>query len=174
MKTKPRIKVFFVDDDPVYLQVLEKTMKDSLYYDVDVSTYPSAAECLDCMNKNKPDVVVLDYHLNSVDKEAINGVEALRRIKKHNPSVNVIMLSEQERIDVAINSMKYGAYDYIVKNENAFIRTQNAIRNVVEKVKLESVARQAKWLSYGVIGLIAVVMITVFIYSKLHPGFCGS
>ena len=84
-----------------------------------------------------PDVVVLDYYLNSVDKTAIDGLETLDRIKEINPNIPVIMLSAQDKIEVAVNCMKHQSYDYIVKSETAFIRLQKAITTIFHYQKIE-------------------------------------
>ena len=84
-----------------------------------------------------PDIVILDYHLNSINKKAINGLEALDKIKALNPQIPVIMLSSQDKIDVAVNCMKHQAFDYIVKSETAFIRLQKAITSIFHYQKIE-------------------------------------
>ena len=84
-----------------------------------------------------PDIIILDYHLNGIQKNAINGIETLDRIKKINPDIPVIMLSSQDQIEVAVNCMKHLAYDYIVKSETAFIRLQKAITFIFHNQKIE-------------------------------------
>src|SRR6185437_6639103 len=79
-----------------------------------------------------PDIVVLDYHLSSSKPGAQNGVDILKTIKEKYPDTNVIMFSGQDKIEVAIDSMKYGAYDYVVKGETAFSRMENVINKVSE------------------------------------------
>jgi DNA-binding NtrC family response regulator len=72
-----------------------------------------------------------------VDENAINGLETLDRIKSFNPQIPVIMLSSQDKIDVAVNCMKHQAFDYIVKSETAFIRLQKAITTIFHYQKIE-------------------------------------
>src|SRR5436190_23935051 len=78
----------------------------------------------------EPDIIILDYHLDSINAEAMNGLQVLKKLKDHFPHVPVIFLSSQEKSEVAANTMKYGAYDYIVKNENAFHRLEIILNNV--------------------------------------------
>ena len=85
----------------------------------------------------KPDVIILDYHLDSVEKNAMNGIETLDKIKAFNPNIPVIMLSSQDKIEVAINCMHHKAFDYIVKSETAFIRLQKAINTFFQTQKIE-------------------------------------
>ncbi|MFN8142804.1 MAG: response regulator [Bacteroidia bacterium] len=78
----------------------------------------------------KPPIpVVLDYHLDSSDPTAMNGLQVLKKIKEQFPEVPVIFLSGQEKAEIAANTMKYGAYDCVVKNESAFHRLE--IRQVI-------------------------------------------
>jgi DNA-binding NarL/FixJ family response regulator len=62
----------------------------------------------------------LDYHLNSVQKDAANGMEILQVIKKYFPAAHVIMLSSQERYSLALQTIQKGAEQYVVKDEDAF------------------------------------------------------
>jgi DNA-binding NtrC family response regulator len=101
-----------------------------------IQTYATGELCLENLSQN-PDVVILDYHLNSVDKNAINGLETLDRIKKANQAIPVIMLSSQDKIEVAVNCMKHQAFDYFVKSETAFIRLQKAITTIFHYQKIE-------------------------------------
>ena len=67
----------------------------------------------------------------------MNGIETLDKIKAYNPDIPVIMLSSQDKIDVAINCMHHKAFDYVVKSETAFIRLQKAINTFFQTQKLE-------------------------------------
>ena len=67
----------------------------------------------------------------------MNGIETLDKIKAVNPGIPVIMLSSQDKIDVAINCMHHKAFDYIVKSETAFIRLQKAITTIFHTQKIE-------------------------------------
>jgi len=84
-----------------------------------------------------PDVIILDYLLNGVDKNAMNGIETLDKIKAYNPDIPVIILSGQDKIDVAIDCMHHRAYDYVVKSETAFMRIQKIITNIFRYQKME-------------------------------------
>ena len=129
MKKAPKVNMFLVDDDPMYLKTLENSfLKESGHYNAKVQTFLTGDECLKNLHL-KPDVIVLDYYLNGFSPKAVNGLEILKKVKKMNAKIQVVMLSGQDKIDIAVNSMKYGAFDYIVKNESAFVRTQNVINN---------------------------------------------
>ena len=129
-----KILLFLVDDDPLFLKSLEIEFGDNT--ESVVQTYATGELCLENISQN-PDVVILDYHLNSIDKNAINGLETLDRIKKTNQAIPVVMLSSQDKIEVAVNCMKHQAFDYIVKSETAFIRLQKAITTIFHYQEIE-------------------------------------
>jgi len=129
-----KILLFLVDDDALFLKSLEIEFGDNTQSVL--QTYATGELCLENISQN-PDVVILDYYLNSIDKNAINGLETLDRIKKANQAIPVIMLSSQDKIEVAVNCMKHQAFDYIVKSETAFIRLQKTITTIFHYQKLE-------------------------------------
>ena len=67
----------------------------------------------------------------------MNGIQTLDKIKTLNPGIPVVMLSSQDKIEVAINCMHHKAFDYIVKSETAFLRLQKVISTILETQKLE-------------------------------------
>ncbi|MES2852113.1 MAG: response regulator, partial [Bacteroidota bacterium] len=66
-----------------------------------------------------------------------NGIETLDKIKAFNPEIPVVMLSSQDKIEVAINCMHHKAVDYVVKSETAFVRLQKIITSVFKYQKME-------------------------------------
>jgi two-component system OmpR family response regulator len=134
MENERKILIFLVDDDALYLRSLEIEFTDST--ESEVKTFATGELCLENISQN-PDVIVLDYNLNSINANAINGLETLDRIKTAYPGIPVIMLSSQDKIEVAVNCMKHQAFDYIVKSETAFIRLQKAITTIFHYQKIE-------------------------------------
>src|SRR5450759_578608 len=134
MNRDKKILIFLVDDDALFLKSLENEFTQNT--ESAIKPFPTGEICLENISQN-PDVVVLDYYLNSVDKTAIDGLETLDRIKEINPNIPVIMLSAQDKIEVAVNCMKHQSYDYIVKSETAFIRLQKAITTIFHYQKIE-------------------------------------
>jgi len=129
-----KILIFLVDDDALFLKSLEIEFSDNT--GSELKTFSTGELCLEKISQN-PDVVILDYHLDSIDKNAVNGLQTLDRIKDINPLIPVIMLSSQDKIEVAVNCMKHQAFDYIVKSETAFIRLQKAITTIFHYQKIE-------------------------------------
>jgi two-component system, OmpR family, response regulator len=134
MNNDNKIKLFLVDDDAVFLKTLEIELLQ--HADFSIETFATGELCMQNLSHN-PDVIILDYHLDGIDKTAMNGVETLDRIKSFNPDIPVIMLSSQDKIDVAINCMHHRAFDYVVKSETAFLRLQKIITTIFRYKKME-------------------------------------
>jgi two-component system OmpR family response regulator len=157
--------VFLVDDEPIQNEMLKDFLSERYTYDIRV--FESGEEALANMHLN-PEIVVLDFHLNAHLENAKNGVDVLKEIKDKYPETQVIMLSGQDKIDVAVDTMKYGAFDYIVKGESAFSRIENVINNASEIHKLKVVNEGYKrtiTLLTIVIGLI-IIGALFFIFVK--------
>jgi two-component system, OmpR family, response regulator len=134
MTTEKKILVFLVDDDPLFLKSLEIEFRQNT--GSAIRTFVTGELCLENISLN-PDIIILDYHLDGVKKNAINGLETLDRIKAINPKIPVIILSSQDKIEVAVNCMKHQAFDYFVKSETAFLRLQKAITTIFHYQKIE-------------------------------------
>jgi DNA-binding NtrC family response regulator len=129
-----KIKLFLVDDDAVFLKSLEIDFLQRA--DFNIETYATGELCLSYL-KHNPDVIILDYFLDGIVKNAMNGIETLDKIKAFNPDIPVVMLSSQDKIDVAINCMHHRAFDYVVKSETAFMRLQKIITTIFRYKKME-------------------------------------
>jgi two-component system OmpR family response regulator len=129
-----KIKLFLVDDDAVFLKSLE--IDFLLQADFAIETFATGELCIANLSQN-PDVIILDYLLDGIDKNAMNGIEVLDKIKAFNPDFPVVMLSSQDKIEVAINCMHHKAYDYVVKSETAFLRLKKIITTIFHYQKVE-------------------------------------
>ncbi|TDE44409.1 response regulator [Flavobacterium rhamnosiphilum] len=133
-KNENKIKIFLVDDDALFLKSLEIEFLENA--DFTVETYATGELCIDNISNN-PDVVILDYQLDGIVENAMNGIETLDKIKAFNPEIPVVMLSSQDKIEVAINCMHHKAFDYVVKSETAFVRLQKIITTIFKYQKME-------------------------------------
>ena len=134
-----KIHLFLVDDDALFLKSLEIEFHHHTEYTVE--TFATGELCVENLSHN-PDVIILDYHLNGIDKNAMNGIETLDKIKALNPDVPVVMLSSQDKIDVAISCMHHRAFDYVVKSETAFLRLQ---KNITAFFHYEKIEKELNW-----------------------------
>jgi two-component system, OmpR family, response regulator len=129
-----KIKIFLVDDDALFLKSLQIEFME--HADFAIETFATGELCMESLSHN-PDVIILDYYLDGIDKTAMNGMDTLDKIKAVNPDIPVIMLSSQDKIEVAINCMHHKAFDYVVKSETAFVRLQKNISNIFRYKKIE-------------------------------------
>ncbi|MCG3204165.1 MAG: Regulatory protein AtoC [Elusimicrobia bacterium] len=104
MSSKGRILV--VDDEPQVGMIFSKVLQSVGY---EVVAAESGEEAVKKM-QTKPDVVFLDIKLPGMD-----GVETLRRIRKNSPDVPVVMMTAYQTVDSAVESMRLGACDYLIK-----------------------------------------------------------
>ncbi len=99
--------VLFVDDEVEFLDTLLKRMKKR---NVNVSGVKSGEEAIKFVDQEQVDVVVLDVRMPGMD-----GIETLRQLKKRDPLIEVIMLTGHASVEVAVEGMELGAFDYLMK-----------------------------------------------------------
>lgn len=127
MSEKP-FKIFVVEDDEWYNRLLVHNL--SLIPDYDIQSFSTGKDCLDNLNQ-EPDVITLDYRLPDM-----KGLEVLKQIKEINEDIQVILISEQDDIEVVVDLLRHGAYDYIVKSRDIKERLLNTINNIRKGSKL--------------------------------------
>jgi len=126
--------IFLVDDDPIFLKVLATQFIEQTPYQIKI--FETGEECLENLSLN-PFIIFLDYYLNPNNSKASNGLTILDKIKIFDTKLQVVMLSSQDRIEVAVNCMRHDSFDYIIKSEATFMRTQKAITALLNQRKLE-------------------------------------
>ncbi len=152
--------IFIVDDDPMQAMMLQDYL--SKYSTFDVKIFHSGEECLKNLSLD-PQIIFLDYNFDKIGKDAMNGTEILKEIKATKPETEVVMFSGQDKIEVAVNAMKYGAFDYIVKSESAFHRSENVIFNIIKRMKLQGEAKLYKRLTlvFGIAFALAIMAVII-------------
>jgi len=135
MKTKTdQPLIFIVDDDEAFTKLVKKELLKADYINTEI--YSKGSECIENLSK-VPDIVFLDYTL----EPEMNGLDVLRKIKETNKGIYVIMFTAAERIELAIDSLRMGAYDYVIKNENSFIKIINRIKKIIKEKQLYEKSR---------------------------------
>jgi two-component system, NtrC family, response regulator AtoC len=115
-------KIFVVEDNEWYNKLLVHHL--SLNPDYQVESFFTAADFLKELGK-APDVVTLDYRLPDM-----LGTDVLEKIKEENDDIQVILISEQDDIQVVVDLLKHGAYDYILKSNDIRERLLNTVSNI--------------------------------------------
>jgi two-component system, NtrC family, response regulator AtoC len=131
--------IFIVDDEQAISKLLSYWAKDKWKYQVD--TFATAEDALRNLGK-KPDVILLDIMLPGMD-----GIETLKRIKQTEEDLPVLMLSAQGSIEVAVEALRYGAFDYFTKpidQQKLELAIKNAIRNYDLTKELKNLKENVK------------------------------
>ncbi|HRP89196.1 MAG TPA: response regulator [Edaphocola sp.] len=166
MAISENLDLFLVDDEPIQNEMLKDYLSERFTYNIQV--FENGEDALAKMAVS-PRIVILDYHLNSQNSKAKNGVEILKEMKEKHPETEIIMLSGQDKIDVAIDTMKYGAFDYVVKGESAFNRIENIINKVSEMNKLKVLNEGYKRTITLLTIVIGLIIIGALVYGYLNP-----
>jgi len=111
MKISDKLKIFIVDDDPFFRHLVEHDLKERGFQQIEL--FANGEDCVNNLDM-MPDIIILDYEM-----EQLNGLDVLRRIIRFDPNILVLFLTAQKQLQVAIDSLKYGAFDYIEKSNHA-------------------------------------------------------
>lgn len=129
MANNKPLKIYVVEDDEWYCNFLEYNLK--LNEDNHVSKFYNAKDFLKALTQETPDVVTLDYSLPDMD-----GDEVLKRIKEHHEDIYVLAVSGQEDVSTAVDLMRNGAYDYLIKDDDTRDRLFYMITRIRANIEL--------------------------------------
>lgn len=129
-------KIFIVEDDPWYGEILEYHL--SLNPDYQVEKFTSGSDCLKNLQQ-RPNLITLDYTMPDM-----NGSELFKKIRQVLPDVPVIMISAQKNVGVAVDMLKLGISDYLVKNDDTKDLLWNAIIRIRETQNLKKEVEQLR------------------------------
>jgi two-component system, NtrC family, response regulator AtoC len=115
-------KIFVVEDDEWYNRLLVHNL--TLNPDYEVLSFGNGTDCLSNLYQ-APDLITVDYRLPDM-----KGLELLQKIKQYNQNIEVVLISEQDDIEVVVDLLKHGAYDYIVKSRDIRERLLNTVSNI--------------------------------------------
>jgi len=124
MKTQ-QTNLFIVDDDELMVTALKQHLSKKFGEGIQISTFNDGDSCLQKVNKDT-DIVILDYFM-----EGKNGLEVLKSIKSINPKTEVIMLSSNDDIALAVETFREGAKDYVIKGPGSWTTLVKGITYIV-------------------------------------------
>lgn len=124
--------IFIIEDDLFFAEILQQSVLFE-YNDAKVKTFDNSFDALEAIQVELPDIITVDYNLPD-----IKGTELINAIQAKNNEIPIIAISGQEDIATAVEMLKVGAFDYIVKNIDAGNRLNNAIRIIQERKELEA------------------------------------
>jgi len=127
MASEP-FRIFIVEDDIIFAKIISHHLSLNPEYEVEI--FPDGKSLVKNLYKN-PALISLDYNLPDM-----TGLDVLKQIKEFNPDTPVVIVSGQQDVATAIELLKKGAYDYILKDQDTKERMWNITKNIRENVAL--------------------------------------
>lgn len=125
MKKQNIKRTFIVDDDPFWTAMLSQMLTDLGYENI--VTFGNGKDCVNNLHLN-PSLVFLDYQMEDMD-----GLEVLQKVKSYYPGIGVVFCTAHEDLSVAVNAMKNGSFDYLLKSNATKKEVASIIDNMGEK-----------------------------------------
>ncbi len=112
--------IFIVEDNLLYQQLIARELES---FGGQLFFYTSGEHCVANLNR-KPSIVVLDYNLDG----EINGLETLEEIRKFDPSIFVVLFSNQKEVCSCENQQRYGSFDFLEKKDHSFFMLKQLLQ----------------------------------------------
>lgn len=144
--------IFVVEDDILYLNLINKELEKMGY--TNVSSFSTGRDAMNNLDR-KPDIALLDYFL----EKDFTGMDILKKIQKRFPDTQSIFLTASDDVNIAVDTMRNGAYDYIVKGDTAFIRIRHLLKKISEENERKAKSRSI--IRFQIIVIIAIILISL-------------
>lgn len=143
MKKTNQKTIFIVEDNKVFTLALKADIESAFKnMPINIQSFETGEECMEKFKDENPQIVILDYNLNSQYPDAVDGIKVLDWIKKSNSETNVIMLTGDDSLDIALKSFKHGASDYVVKTETKFRKINYSLTNLFKVMEAKNDAKK--------------------------------
>lgn len=166
MSNNKNCLIYVVEDSKGYNKLITDYLKTKNYNNV--KSFYTSDECIRSLKGGKyPDIVLQDYYMDK-----LNGVDILNKVKKLHPGSEFIFLTGNESTEVVVNSIKHGAFDYIIKNEFAFEKVIDKIEKITRIKELEKDNKQIRRykIAFG-IAILLIIIVSYFSFVVDVPGF---
>lgn len=172
MSTKKQTNIFIIDDNKVLSLALKADIEVSFEETpLHIQTFETGEACMKSFKEENPQIVILDYHLNSINPKAADGIKVLDWIKKENHDTNVIMLTSDDHLEIAVQSFQHGAADYVVKTETQFKKINYSLSNIFKMIKAKNEAKKYKMITIGVAIYFVIMVFILIIVQTYYPEF---
>jgi DNA-binding NtrC family response regulator len=148
--------IYVVDDDVPLNNLLCSFLKKHGFNNVKGCF--TGEELLQELSVNSNPIIIQDFDLPDM-----NGLDILKKVRNESPAIEFIFLSGQNTIDVAVQAIKYGAFDYIIKDNFAKENVLNKINNVL---KINGLLKERRKYIYGIIGFVLMLLAALLILLK--------
>ncbi|MEE4287573.1 MAG: response regulator [Mariniphaga sp.] len=153
MAAKKTNLIYVVEDNQVYNKFITEYLKKQNF--TNIKSFFSGEECVKAIDQGEqPDIIIQDYFL-----EKMNGIDVLLQVKKKSPASEFIFLTNNESMEVAVNTIKFGAYDYIIKDKITPDKLMDRIRKILKTKALE---KKNKQIQVGIILFLTGIFLIVF------------
>ncbi len=166
METASEVLIFIVDDDAFFSKALEGYLLNEIT-GLRIQIFPNGEACLHEMHQN-PDLILLDYKLNSEFPYAWDGLQVLKKISQVDPGTPVVILSGGDNLEIAMDCINTGAIEYVIKNEQAFEKVKKVILDIKdEMVDDAAVEKVSSKNTPQIIGLVILIIFIIILLFKL-------
>ncbi len=164
-----KIMIYLIDDDELFLKIIRNKFKAVTHYHL--MTFNTPEHFLEYLKHSKIpkkflQIGILDYYfLNKFDKQ-LDGIETLDQISKTNPEIKIILVSQRKDADLVSKAKEHGAFNFIPKSEDAFMRILNQVRWLVGNHAVQLAERRKKRVQYIFLFLLLVGIFT-FLFHQI-------
>lgn len=158
MSEKKNNLIFVVEDNKMYNKLIVEYLSKNKFSNV--KPFFSGEECVEAIRSgDAPDIIIQDYFL-----EKMNGVDVLRKVKQINPEPEFIFLTSHEDMEVAVNTIKFGAFDYIIKDKITLDKVLDRIKKIMRIKSLERRNKEIQKYIYLASGFILLIIVFAILY----------
>jgi DNA-binding NtrC family response regulator len=160
MDKDKRMLIYIVDNDADHAQQINNHLNK--FKDFEYKNFTSGQDCLNHLD-NDPDIIIVDYPAGATREDTERGSNLLREIVSKKPETDVVIISPTDSNDHALEMVKYGASDYVVRNESEFVRLENTLYSIIRKRKLlkELKSYKTATIILGILLIIAAIGLVV-------------
>ena len=133
MEEDKRMLIYIVDTDADHAQQINHHLNK--FKGFEYKNFSTGEDCLNHLDKD-PDIIIVDYPANATREDTERGGKLLKEIVSKKPQTDVVIISPTDSNEHALEMVKYGAADYVVRNESEFVRLENTLYAIIRKRKL--------------------------------------
>ncbi len=154
--------IYIVEDDPPVNSMINMFLEKQGF--TCVEGFNSSEEMLSALSRKKPDIIIQDY-----DLPGMNGLDTIRKVKSQHPTIEFIFLSGQHSIEIAIEAIKNGAFDYIVKDSFAKENVTTKINNLlkIQSLQKDKLRFKTSLIIFSVLLFISwIILVVLFVLRR--------
>jgi len=173
MKTSRKTVIAHVDDDPIILDMIRLVLSQNKNFEL--KSYNTGEEFLRSITSiNKPDILIVDYFLNSKIPTAMSGKDIITIFRNRGDNIPIIVISSQKKLEVALDLLKLQVVDYIEKTGEFTTKIMASIEGIIniklikkkKKHATNFIEKDTKHL-IAALGVLTIISISSFLLSLI-------